>query len=129
LIASGRAQTAPDAADPRLRGVTYAIPFEDVWQVALRLTGGGLHGWTLLSSDDHNGVIEAQARRIGGAHYDIMIQVRLDENAQTRVDGQSTARKPSTDFGTSARLLRRFFRVLDRTLARPPRRRSTAPRS
>jgi hypothetical protein len=128
VSALGRAQTAPDAADSRLRGRTYAIPFEGVWQASLRLAGGGLHGWTLLSSDDHNGVIETQARRLGGALYDVMIQVRLDENAQTRVDGQATAHRPNTDFGTAARMLRRFFRVLDRTLARPSRRRY-APRS
>jgi hypothetical protein len=128
VITPGRAQTAPDAADPRLRGRTYAIPFEVVWQASLRVTGGGLRGCTLLSSDDHNGVIEAQWRRLGGAMYDIMIQVRLDENAQTRVDGMCTARRPGTDFGTSARLLRRFFGMLDRFLERQSRRRY-APRS
>jgi hypothetical protein len=128
VITSGRAQTAPNARDAGLRGGTYAIPFEVVWQASLRLTAGGMRGWTLLSSDDYNGVIEAQARRLGGAIYDIMIQVRLDENAQTRVDGKATARRPGTDFGSSARLLRRFFRQLDRILGRQSRRRH-APHS
>ena len=117
MITSGRARTAPNASNPHMRGRTYAIPFERVWQAALRLVGGGLRRWTLLSCDDHNGVIEAQARRIGGAMYDVMIQVHLDENAQTRVDGQATARRRGTDFGTAARLLRHFFRTLDKTLA------------
>jgi hypothetical protein len=134
-VISGKAQTSPKASDPRLRGLTCAIPFEDVWQAALRLTGGGLKGWSLLSSDDSNGIIEAEALRIGSrlsqklvrdaGVYDIFIHVRLDENAQTRVDAQATARKPSTDFGTAARLLRRFFRSLDRILTRPLRRRYT----
>jgi hypothetical protein len=127
-MAPGRARTAPDARDPEMRGRTYGIPFERVWQAALRLVGGGLRGWTLLASDDHSGVVEAQARRMGGAKYDLIIQVRLDENGQTRVDGQATAHRRGTDFGTASRLLRRFFRNLDRMLARPERQRY-APRS
>jgi hypothetical protein len=124
VITSGRAKTVPNARDPYLRGLTCGIPFEDVWQAALRLTRGSLHGWTLLSSDDHNGIIEAQARRrLGGALYDVFIHVRLDENAQTRVDAQATAQQPRTDFGSAKRLLRSFFRALDRTLSRPLRRR------
>jgi hypothetical protein len=125
-VITGRAQTSPRAWDPRLRGLTCAIPFEDVWQAALRLAGGDLRGWKLVSSDDANGVIEAKARRIGGALYDIFIFVRLDENAQTRVDAQATAQRASTDFGSARRLLRRFFRALDKVLARPVRRRRSA---
>lgn len=125
---TGRAKTSPNASSPGLRGRTYPIPFEDVWQASLRLTGGGLRGWTRLSMDDENGIIEAQARRIGGAMYDVFIQVRLDENAQTRVDGQATAHRPATDFGTARRLLRVFFRTLDKLLARPSRRHPYARR-
>lgn len=116
-----QAQTSPDATDRRLRGRTYAIPFEEVWQASLRLTGGGVRGWTRVAADDDAGLIEAQARRITGAWYDIVIEIRLDEDAQTRVDGRVAARRPGTDFGTSARLLRRFFGALDRALARRPR--------
>jgi hypothetical protein len=43
----GFAATAPDSTDRRLRGRTYAVPFEHVWQAARSLAGGGLRGWTL----------------------------------------------------------------------------------
>lgn len=119
---SGQAATSPDAASPALRGRTLAIPFEDVWQAALRLTRGGLRGWSLTAADDQEGTIDALAPRFTGALFDVHIHIRLDQDAQTRVDARAAARKPSTDFGTSRRLLRRFFRALDRTLARSTRR-------
>lgn len=114
----GYMETTPTASDRRLRGRTYAIPFEHVWQTALKLTDGGLFRWTRIDADDAEGVILASSRSLAGAMHDIMIRVTLDENGQTRVDASAQARKPLSDFGRSKRRLRRFFRALDRALSR-----------
>lgn len=120
--ARGDVETAADAADPTLRGRTYAIPFDDVWQAAVRLAGGRLRGWRLAESDDTEGVIRSETKRLTGALYDATIRITLDDDAQTRVDARVVARRPGRDFGTAVRMVRRFFRSLDRTLARTPRR-------
>lgn len=117
----GYVETTRDASDPRLRGRTYAVPFEDVWQASLKLTGGGLSRWSRHDADDDEGVILASSASLAGAIHDIMVRVTLDENAQTRVDASAQARKPRTDFGRSRRRLRRFFRALDAALARAAR--------
>ncbi|MBR9991115.1 MAG: DUF1499 domain-containing protein [Gemmatimonadetes bacterium] len=114
----GYVETTPDASDPRLRGRTYPVPFEDVWQTALKLTDGGLFRWTRHEANDQEGLILASSRSLAGAVHDIMIRITLDSNAQTRVDASAQAQKPLSDFGRSKRRLRRFFRALDRTLAR-----------
>ena len=109
-----RIATARDARDARLRGRTYAVPFERVWQAALALAGAR---WHVLHADDVEGVIRAEARRpIFRAIDDVTILVGLDEDAQTRVDALSAARQGFTDFGANARRVRRFFRRLDRAL-------------
>jgi hypothetical protein len=117
----GFVETTRNASDPRLRGRTYAIPFENVWQAALKLTGGGLSRWTRHEADDDEGVILASVTSLTGAVHDIMVRITLDENAQTRVDASAQARKPLTDLGRSRRRLRRFFRALDTALARAAR--------
>lgn len=118
----GLAETAPHADDATLRGLTCAIPFEDVWQAALRLAGGGLSGWSVTAANDQDGRIDAVSRSIFGAEHDIVIRVTLDRDAQTRVDMTAAARKPGSDFGAAARRIRAFFRALDKTLRRTPRR-------
>jgi hypothetical protein len=116
----GFAETAADSTDPRLRGRTYAVPFEDVWQAARRVAGTA--HWTISSANDQDGVIEAHAGALIGEGHDVVIRIVLDMNAQTRVDASAVARKPATDLGRSARLLGRLFRELDRSLANAPRR-------
>lgn len=116
----GRAATAPDGADPELRGRTYTIPFEDVWQASLGLTGGGLRGWSTGATDDQEGVIHASSRSLLGAEHEIVIRISLDENGQTRVDATAEAQRPERDFGAASRRLRRFFRALDKTLPGAP---------
>lgn len=111
-----RAATAPDAADPALRGRTLAVPFEHVWQAATRLTNGGLRGWQLHDADDYDGVITATADAWLGEGHDVVITVHLDADAQTRVDATATPRAGGADFGRAARRLRQFFRALDRAL-------------
>jgi hypothetical protein len=119
----GYAETAADCVDPRLRGRTYAIPFDIVWQAACRLAGGGIARWSMVNADDHDGVINAGADSLFGAGHDVMIRITLDMDAQTRVDAAAAARKPGSDMGRAARCLRRFFVALDRNLASVQRRR------
>lgn len=112
------AATAPDAEDPALRGRTYAIPFDDVWQAALDLARGGMPGWHLIEADDFDGVIRAGAEsRIARFAGDVTIRITLDLDAQTRVDATSTSRDGRADLGANARRLEKFFRALDRALA------------
>lgn len=115
-----RVATAPDHFDPRLRGRTYAIPFEQVWQAARALAGGGLRGWSIIEEDDYEGIIRAQARTLVWRFVDdVRISVSLDDDAQTRVDLDSASRKGSADFGTNARRVGKFLRALDRKLQQP----------
>jgi hypothetical protein len=116
---AGFAQTSVHSPDPALRGRTCAIPFEGVWQSALRLAGGGIRGWTVVSADDESGEILAMAHGIFGAVHDIAINVVLDADAQTRVDARAAARR-APDLGRSRRRLLRFFRALDHALAGLP---------
>lgn len=121
----GRAATRPDAADPRLRSRTYAVPFDPVWRAALALASGGLRGWSTSAADDHEGVITAASRGITGAEHDISVRIGLDADAQTFVEAEVTARKPGTDFGRSERRLRRFLLALDAAVRPSRRSRST----
>jgi hypothetical protein len=112
-------QAATDAAhvDPALRGRTYAIPFEQVWQGALGVAGGGLGRWSLIRSDDVTGHILAE---IGPAFLrpaaDVLIKVTLDGNGQTRVDMSTSSRTERWDLGASHRRVVAFYRALDRFL-------------
>ena len=111
------AETAIDDADPRLRGRTYAIPFEQVWQAARSLAGGGLRRWRIVEEDDYEGLIRAESRTLIWRFVDdVVIRIILDADAQTRVDMQSRSRKGGIDFGTNARRIGKFFRALDRKL-------------
>jgi hypothetical protein len=122
----GAAGTSARSPDPLLRGRTFSIPFEDVWQASLQLVGGRLRGWTVREADDQVGIIRAEVRGLLASEHDITISITLDENAQTRVDATAQARKPDWDLGASRRRLVRYFRALDRALARG---RSRGPRA
>ena len=112
------AATAPWHVDPRLRGRTYAIPFEDVWQAAVRIADGGARGWRLIRADDQEGLITAEATTLVLRFVDdVEIRVTLDETAQTRVDAFSCSRRGRYDWHTNARRLRNLFRRLDRDVA------------
>jgi hypothetical protein len=113
------AETSSDTEDPRLRGRTYAVPFEDVWRAALSLVDGGLRGWRVISADDREGVIVAEAKTLVFRFVDdIRLRIVLDPDAQTRVDVRSASRVGRLDFGTNARRIARFCRRLDRQLSR-----------
>ena len=121
------AETAQAHEDARLRGRTYAIPFEDVWNAANALATVGLRGWRVASADDESGVINAEATTLFGNKVDdILIRVSLDENAQTRVDARAAARQGRGDWGRNARRLKRFFGALDRAVIEARRQRLAA---
>jgi hypothetical protein len=120
-LGENHAVTDPTATDPRLRGRTYAIPFEAVWQASVGLAGGGQRGWSLESTDDQRGVIEASVRGGGlSVEVGVRIAVSLDENAQTRVDVEASSRSGRSDLGRSRRLVIRFLRRLDKRLGAGP---------
>jgi len=120
-LTENQAATDPKSEDRRLRGRTYAIPFEDVWQASLGLCGGGLRGWSVLSADDQRGVIEAISKTpVFGHEDDLRVGIQLDENAQTRVDLWSTSQKGRANLGRNRRVIGRFLRSLDRRLAAQP---------
>jgi len=117
-------RTGPGSADPRLRGRTYAIPFEDVWQGSLRLVRGKLKGWSLEFADDREGVVNALVSSpIKWLQGVIEVRIGLDDDAQTRVDASAATPGAYHDLGVNARRLRRFFAALDREAAREHQRR------
>jgi hypothetical protein len=111
------AQTDRLSPDAALRGRTYTIPFERVWNAALELAGGGLRGWKVVHHDDQGGHISAVApRRLIGRAADVLVTVRLDADGQTRVDVESTTVAAKRDFGSNRRRIRRFLSALDQKL-------------
>ncbi|HCR04492.1 MAG TPA: hypothetical protein DIU18_04840 [Gemmatimonadetes bacterium] len=116
-LTSNRAETDPHSPDPRLRGRTYAISFDQVWNAALALSGGQLPRWSVSSADDGGGIIRARVRaRLLDNVDDVRIAVILDENGQTRVDVTSTSLLRKRDLGANARHIHRFLRALDTKL-------------
>lgn len=126
-ISANVAETAPDDADPRLRGRTYAVPFEEVWQAALGLAQARNRMWQVTLADDHDGVLQVEARSlIFRRMADFEVRIGLDEDGQTRVDVRSASRKGFADLGGNARRIGRFLRKLDKTLKRNRQKRSAA---
>lgn len=118
-LTENTAATSPDAEDARLRGRTYAVPFEDVWSTALAFADGGLRGWSLQSADDETGEIVAEARTLVFRFTDdVRIRIGLDADAQTRLDMTSASRVGNADLGTNARRIASFCRKMDHALAR-----------
>jgi hypothetical protein len=107
------------AEDARLRARVQAIPFEDVWQGALRVVRERLRGWTLDSADDQEGRIVAHVhgwfKQLNGI---VEIVITLDDDAQTRIEAQAVTPDTKRDWGVNARRLRAFTRALDREAAR-----------
>lgn len=109
--------TSPASPDPGLRGRTYAIPFEDVWQASVELVGGRIRRWEVLEADDQEGIIRGVARgRVERFTSAITVRITLDADGQTRVDAFSASRVGRADLGVNARRLRRYFRSLDERL-------------
>ena len=116
-LTQNRAATDPSSPDPRLRGRTYAISFDRVWNAALALSGGQLPRWSVSSADDGEGIIRARVRALLLRKVDdVRIEVILDENAQTRVDVVSVSLRSKRDLGANARHIDRFLGALDEEL-------------
>lgn len=109
--------TSRGSPDPRLRGRTYAIAFDDVWRASVALVGGGLNRWELLETDDEEGTIRGIARsRIDRLTSAITVRITLDLDGQTRVDALASSAAARADLGVNARRLHHFFTSLDRRL-------------
>ena len=120
-LTSNGAETDPHATDGRLLGRTYAIPFDDVWCAAIALADGGLLGWSMVSSNDQVGTIQAESRTLILRFVDdVYVHVCLDDNAQTRVDMRSRSRKGKRDLGRNRRNIGKFLRRLDKRLGAQP---------
>jgi len=116
-LRENRAATDPAHEESGLRGRTYAIPFEAVWQASLGLVGGRLPRWSHVRSDDVTGTILADvAPAFLRPAADVLIKVTLDENAQTRVDMSISSRTEHWDLGASYRRVARFYKALDQGL-------------
>lgn len=106
--------TAPSAGDERLKGRTYAVPFDTVWQASMRLISGRLRRWEVVEADDTEGIIRGVAHgRLPRFTSNITVRILLDPDAQTRVDMLSASRTGRADFGVNARRIHRFFTALD----------------
>ncbi len=116
-----RAVSDPHAADARLRGRTYAIPFDQVWAACVRLADGGLPRWRIVETDDEKGILDAIATTfLLHREDDVHIRIGLDENGQTRVDLESASRGGRDDLGRNARRIAKFCRRLDIALNAGP---------
>ena len=115
-LTTNRAVTDPRSPDPRLRGRTYAIPFDDVWNACLNLVDRNAR-WTLLQAEDVEGYVRVRCQTpIFRFVDDLEIRIGLDEHALTRVDVSSHSRKRRRDLGANARRIGRFLLRLDLTL-------------
>lgn len=116
-LTRNRAFTDPEAADPRLRGRSYGVPFARVWDAAVEVAQR-TRGWTIVSSDPRGGEIVAEARTaVWKFTDDVWVRLSLDEDGQTRVDMASASRKGGGDLGANARRIARFLRTLDARLS------------
>ena len=115
-LSQGGAATHPDHPDERLRGRSYAIPFERVWTGALLVAEEEVEGWSVQRWDDRAGTIFVEAHvQFLRRTDDVKIHVSLDPNGQTRVDVESEARQGKIDLGRNARRIGEFLTLLDRT--------------
>lgn len=75
----------------------------------------------MVEADDLAGNVRAEARTpVFRFTDDVEIRVRLDRDAQTRVDLVSASRVGKADLGVNARRIRKFLRRLDGQLGAVP---------
>ncbi|MEN8376994.1 MAG: DUF1499 domain-containing protein [Gemmatimonadota bacterium] len=118
-LSSNSAATSKGHEDPRLRGRTYAVPFERVWRAVLRIVQREGR-WKFASADDASGTIQVEVRSaIIAMPGELTVRIALDRNAQTRVDARAVSRKARTDLGMNARRIARLLRELDGELGVP----------
>ncbi|MGD2216153.1 MAG: DUF1499 domain-containing protein [Gemmatimonadales bacterium] len=115
-LSESSAQTSENAADARLRGRTYLVPFATVWDEIITMIETDPR-WKLIRADEGAGLIRAEATsRVFRLVGDVRFKLRLDRNALTRVDIRSASRVGKGDLGGNARRIARFCRRLDRRL-------------
>ena len=116
-LTQNRAQTDPTSQNRRLRGRTYAIPFDKVWTQSVHVAHERMRGWTVTVEDDELGVLEAESATLVWRFVDdVHISVGLDKDGQTRVDVTSASRVGRGDLGRNPRTIARFLSQLDRAL-------------
>lgn len=117
------AETVPASPDPLLQPRSYPIPFEYVWREAVTLADGGLRGWSLITTDDHEGMIEATAKPLifPGTNR-VTVEIGLDDDGQTFVHLRAVSEEGRAGLGTNHRHIARFLRALDATLTQNERR-------
>lgn len=99
-----------------LQPLRCSAPFATVW-AAVECIARGRPRWTVTEADPAAGTLHARARtRTWGFVDDVRIDVSLDPTGLTRVDVESKSRVGRADFGTNARRIRAFLRVLGREL-------------
>ena len=110
-------RTHPADPDPELRGRTYAIPFDAVWQAVCRLAAGGLLGWNLLEADDYSGILRVRVRGLFLPRpARVRIRVGLDANGQTTVGLRMRAVRLGSGGAINRRRLKKMLDALDRSL-------------
>lgn len=113
------AATDPASPDAALTGRTYAISFDRVWEASLALASRRL--WRTVEADDQEGHIVAEVHNLYfRAADDVRIRIRLDVNAQTRIDMESRCRDREGDLGVNRRRIGRFMKKLDRRIGATP---------
>lgn len=113
--------TDPWSEDPRLWGRTYAIPFARVWKAARALADGGIRGWTLIRDDDGEGIMQAVSLTWLRKKLDeVTVTIRLDENAQTRVDMRCRRAEGASRRRRHPRMIDRFLKRLDTAVEATP---------
>lgn len=115
-LSENSAQTSENAADPRLRGRTYLVPFATVWDEIIAMIETNPR-WKLIRADEGAGLIRAEATtRVFRFVGDVRFKLKLDRNALTRVDMWSASRGGKGDLGANTRRIAHFCRQLDRRL-------------
>jgi uncharacterized protein (DUF1499 family) len=80
-----------------------------------RRAAEGMEDWRITATDADGGTIEAVATtRVFGFQDDIVIRVRADGPAESRIDMRSKSRDGRGDLGTNANRIRSFIAAVER---------------
>ncbi len=107
--------------DPALRPHVYPLPYDAVWDAAVK-AATGIKGWSITSTDWNGGVIAlSMGFNMWTTGTKMTVHVQKIDAARTQVDMQSSLAGFNgimmSDYGQNRRNIMRFFEELDRTLA------------
>lgn len=89
------------------------VPPRDALERARRVAER-MPGWTITATDADGGTIEAvDVTRVFGFQDDIVIRVRPEGAAESRVDMRSKSRVGRGDMGTNVRRIRAYITALE----------------